>query len=183
MGRFITAKARIEQTENGYWKTLDNELYLDDDGALYITPRFFWSDGYTFPPILTVFLGDKHYWDVRAAHGHDLFCRFHERIKVNMSIALLKMKGYLRTHIDKYGNPMVICEDIPLEYLDVEKVKKKWADDCFKRMMLAVNIPRSKANIIRFGVTFNLNWYLKTGKRSILTFDIYNEDIGLVNGL
>ena len=50
-------------------------------------------------------------------------------------------------------------------------------------MMIACNIPKDKVNIIRFGVFFNLNWYLKTGKKSILEYDIYNEDIGLVNGV
>ena len=178
MGRFITAKARIEQTELGYWKTLDNELYLDDDGSLYLVPRYFWSDGYTFPGFIMMLLGDKHKYDVRAAHGHDLFCRFHERIKVCMSLTTLKLKGYLRLYDDK-----VICEDIPLEFLDIQRVSKTWADDCFKRMMIACEIPKDKINIIRFGVFFNLNWYLKTGKKSILEYNIYEEDIGLVNGV
>ena len=178
MSRFVTSKSRIEQTENGYWRTLDNELYMDDNGELYLTPRYFWSDGYTFPGIIMVFLGDKHFWDVRPAHGHDLFCRFHERVKVDLSLAVLKMKGYLRTFEGK-----VVLDDVPLEYLTIEKVRKTWADDCFKRMMLSCNMPRKKVNIIRAGVFFNLNWYLKTGKKSILEYDIYNEDIGLVNGL
>ena len=177
MCRFITAKARIEQTENGYWKTLDNELFLDDDGSLYLVPRYFWSDGYTFPGIIMAFLGDKHFWDVRPAHGHDLFCRFHQRIKVGMSLSWLKMNNYLRLHDNK-----VICEDIPIEYLIIENVSKTWTDNCFKRMMKSVNIPKLQRNIIRFGVFFNFNWYLKTGKKSILSFDIYNEDIGLVYG-
>ena len=30
MGRFVTANSRIEQTNvPGYWRTIDNELYLD----------------------------------------------------------------------------------------------------------------------------------------------------------
>ena len=47
----------------------------------------------------------------------------------------------------------------------------------------ACNMTKRQRNLIRAGVFFNLNWYLRTGKKSILTFDIYNEDIGLVNGL
>lgn len=179
MGRFITSKSRIEQTDTpGYWKTLDNELYLDDDSNLCLTPRYFWSDGYTFPGIVMVILGDKQKWDVRAAHGHDLFCRFHQRIRVNMSLTNLKIHNYLHDH-----NGKIVCEDIPLEYLEIEKISKRWADDCFKRMMLACNVPEEKIKIIRFGVIFNLNWYLKTGKKSILEYNIYNEDIGLVNGV
>lgn len=179
MGRFITSKARIEQVnEPGYWRTIDNELYLDDDSNLYIVPRYFWSDGYTFPGIIMAFLGAKHKFDVRAAHGHDLFCRFHERVRVSLSLTSLKMKGYLHEHEGK-----IVCEDIPLEYLQVEKVSKKWTDDCFKRMMIACELPKDKIRIIRFGVFFNLNWFLKTGKKSILEYNIYEEDIGLVNGV
>lgn len=178
MGRFVTAKARIEQTENGYWKTIDNELFLDDDSSLYIVPRYFWSDGYTFPGIIMAILGDKHFWDARAAHGHDLCCRFHERVKVCLSLAQLKHMELLRVHGTK-----VICDDIPLEYLSVEKVSKSWTDNFFNRMMKATGIPKLQRYLIRFGVFFNLNWYLKTGKKSILEYDIYNEDIGLVNGL
>lgn len=179
MGRFITAKSRIQQVDiPGYWKTLDNELYLDDDGKLYLVPRYFYSDGYTFPGLIMALLGDKHFFDVRPAHGHDLGCRFHEVIEVSLSLTQLKLKGYLRLHED-----MVILDDVPLEYLNVVKKKKTWVDNFFKRMMIACNIPKDKVNIIRFGVFFNLNWYLKTGKKSILEYDIYNEDIGLVNGV
>ena len=182
--RFITSKARIEQTDiPGYWKTIDNELFLDSDSQLYLTPRYLYSDGFTYPKIIMAILGDKHYLDVRCAHGHDLFCRFHQRIRVNKSLTVLKMEGYLRTHIDNKGNSLVVCEDIPIEYLEVETISKKWADDCFKRMLLSCNVSQKQANILRIGVIFNLNWYLKTGKKSILEYDIYNEDIGLVNGV
>lgn len=180
MGRFITSKSRIEQTDlPGYWRTLDNELYLDDDSTLYLVPRYFWSDGYTFPGWVMAILGDKQKWDVRPAHGHDSFCRFHERIRVNMSLTNLKMHNYIHEHKDK-----IVCEDIPIEYLEIERIPKRWADDCFKRMMLSTeSIPEKTINLIRFGVIFNLNWYLKTGKKSILEYNIYNEDIGLVNGV
>ena len=179
MGRFVTAKSRIEQVdEPGYWRTLDNELYLDDDGSLYLTPRYMWSDGYTFPGLIMAMLGDKHFYDVRPAHGHDLFCRFHESVKINLSLATLKMKGYLRLHNDK-----VVLDDVPLEYLEIQQRRKSWADNCFKRMMEACGLPKDKIRVIRFGVFFNLNWWLKTGRKSILEYDIYNEDISLVNGV
>lgn len=179
MGTFITSRARIEQVDQeGHWKTIDNELYLDDDSTLTIVPRFFWSDGYTFPGIIMAFLGDHHKYDVRPAHGHDLRCRFHERIVVTASLTVLKNEGYLRMHKDK-----VICEDIPMKYLKIEKTTKKRTDDCFKRMMIAAELPENKINIIRFGVIFNLNWWFKTGKKSITEYEIYKEDIGLVNGV
>ena len=178
MGRFVTAKSRIEQTEDGYWKTVDNELFLDDDGELYIVPRYFWTDGYTFPGLVMAILGDKNFYDARPAHGHDLCCRFHERMRVCLSLSQLKMMELLRIHENK-----VVCDDIPLEYISVEKISKTWTDNFFKRMMKACNVPRLQRYLIRFGVFFNLNWYLKTGKKSILEYDIYHEDIGLVNGV
>lgn len=179
MGRFITAKSRIQQVDiPGYWKTLDNELYMDDDGKAYIVPRYFYSDGYTFPGLVMAMLGDKHFFDVRPAHGHDLGCRFHEVIEVGLSLTQLKLKGYLRLH-----NDMVVLDDVPLEYLNVVKKNKTWVDNFFKRMMIAAGMPKDKIRIIRAGVFFNLNWWLKTGKKSILEYDIYNEDIGLVNGV
>lgn len=184
MGRFVTAKSRIEQVDKyGYWRTIDNELYLADDCHLYIVPRYFWSDGYTFPKFIMAILGDHHYYDARCAHGHDLLCRFHEKVRVELSLAQLKLKGYLRTHVDKQGNTIVICDDIPLEYLNIEKVSKKWADNLFYEMLRSVGISKRIALCMRIGVLFNLNWYLKTGKKSILEYDIYNEDIGLVNGI
>lgn len=179
MGRFITAKARIEQTEQcGYWKTIDNELFLTKDNTLVLTPRYLWTDGYTFPLILVPFLGDKNAYDTRPCHGHDLYCRFHQVLVVNQSLAWLKLNNYIREHDGK-----IICEDIPLEYISVKPIKKRQADDLFKEMMLACNIPTKKVNIIRFGVNFNINWYLKYGHKSILEYNIYEEDIGLVNGL
>lgn len=179
MGRFITAKSRIEQCDvPGYWRTSDNELYMDDDGSMLLTPRYLWSDGYTFPGLVMAILGDHNKFDARCAHAHDMFCRYHECVKVNLSLVELKRMGYLRM-----VKSQIICEDIPIEYLDVQKVTKKWADDTFKRMMLSCKIPLKVVNTIRFGVAFNLNWYLRTGKKSILEYDIFNEDLGLVNGI
>ena len=179
MGRFITANSRIEQTNMpGYWRTIDNELYLDDSGDLLLTPRYFWTDGYTFPGLVMAILGDKNFYDARPPHGHDLFCRFHECVKVNLSLSQLKHMELLTLHDGK-----VVCDDIPIEYLSIEKVSKTWTDECFKRMMKAAGVPKVQRNIIRFGVFFNLNWWLKTGKKSILEYNIYEEDIGLVNGV
>lgn len=179
MGTFITAKSRIEQTNiPKYWKTIDNELYLDDDSQLYLVPRYFWSDGYTFPGLVMAILGDCRKFDVRPAHQHDLFCRFHECIKVNISLTQLRRLEILRSH-----NGKIICEDIPKEYLEICPVSKKWTDDYFKQMMIDANVPKDKVNIMRFGVIFNFNWYFKTGKASLNSYDIFNEDIGLVNGL
>ena len=40
MGKFLTDKSRLGQTNiEGIWYTLDNQLYKDDDGTIYLTPR------------------------------------------------------------------------------------------------------------------------------------------------
>ena len=176
---FITSNSRIEQTNTyGYWKLIDNEVYVTESQKIILAPRGLWSDGYTFPLLIMPFIGDKNKFDVRPAHQHDLMCRFHEYISIDLTVSQLISKGYLREHKDK-----IICEDIPTKYLTINKICKKDCDDLLKEMMLYCNIPFNTCNIVRFGVTFNLNWYLKTGKKSISEYDLFNEDIGLVNGL
>ena len=178
MGYFITARSRIEQTDKmGYWRTLDNELYMDDDGSITITPRYLWTDGYTFPQLAMAILGDKNKHDVRPSHGHDLFCRYHEQIKVTLSLAQLRMLGYLKEH-----NGKIICEDIPNSFLEITPISKFDADNKFKRMMVTCSMPEFVIKLIRFGVVFNINW-LKTGKKSLKEYKLYKEDLGLVNGL
>ena len=182
MGQFITENVRIEQTNKlGYFKTLDNELFMDDDGTLILTPRYFWTDGYTFPRLVMVILGDKNRYNVRPAHGHDLFCRFHQCIKVKLSLTQLRMMGLLREH-----NGKTVCEDIPLEHLEITSISKWDADETFKRMMKACEINSITRNIIRFGVIFNIGWFLdllfgKVG--DIANYDLYNSDIGLIEGV
>ena len=175
MGYFLTEKARIEQTDNPrYWKTLDNILYQDNEGTIYLVPRYFWSDGYSFPRILLSIFGNAY--DVRPSYMHDLFCRFHECIKVTLSIEQLKSLGYLRVHEDK-----IVCENIPNCFLEILPITK-WDCDCiFKRCMLSCNISERLAETIRFGVLFNFNW-INTGKKSLLEFMLYKQDIGLING-
>lgn len=177
MGYFITAKSRIEQTNKpGYWKLIDNELYMSNDGRISVTPRYFWSDSYSFPTIITPILGDRNKLDVRPAHGHDLFCRFHQRLYIDLTLQQLTSRGYVHSH-----NDLVVCEDIPLEFLHAEIISKKYANDLIKEMILACGINSFTANLIRIGVALNLNWK-NTGKKDIMSYNIFKEDIGLVNG-
>lgn len=178
MGLFLTHNSRIEQTdEQGYWKLIDNELYFTNNGKIIITPRYLWTDGYTIPSLFMPFVGDKNKYDVRPAHAHDLACRFHQLIYVTIPIHELKSKDLLRIH-----NDMWICEDIPEKYLVITKIKKTEADDLLKEMMEAANISDYICNVFRFAVRFNFNWY-KNGKEPLENFSLFNEDIGLVNGL
>lgn len=178
-GTFLTGKSRIQQTDkSGYWMTLDNELYYDfNEDRIYVVPRYFWSDSYTFPRLLLIITGDKNRDDVRPSHQHDLFCRFHERLYTTLSFDELCTMGLLYEHEKGF----MVCEDIPKEYLVVEKIKKWKADNLLREMMISCNISKFKAGVARIGVFFNINW-LKTGKRSLKTYNIYKEEIGLVDG-
>ena len=44
---FLTSNARIEQTDvPGIWQTIDNQLYKDVDGSIYLVPRYYKTDNY-----------------------------------------------------------------------------------------------------------------------------------------
>jgi hypothetical protein len=150
---------------------------MDDDGTLYLTPRYFWTDGYTFPRLVMVILGDKNRYNVRPAHAHDLFCRFHQCIKVKLSLTQLRLMNLLREH-----NGKMVCEDIPKEHLEIAPISKWETDELFNRMMKACNIDNRTRRTIRFGVFFNIGWYLdKVG--DLTNYDLFNRDIGLINGV
>lgn len=175
---FLTSKSRIQQTElNGYWRLVDNELYVTSSGRVIITPRYLWTDGYSIPSLIIPIIGDKNKFDVRPAHCHDLMCRFHQIIEVDMTVNELINEGYLHEH-----NDLIVCEDIPLRDLSINTISKKYANNLLKEMMLSCNINKKTCEAVRIGVSFNLNWYWKTGKKSLLDYNIFKEDIGLVNG-
>ena len=96
-GVFLTGKSRFEQTDiEGIWKTLDNQLYLDEDNTLYLVPRYFLTDGYTIPNWIAWLGGSKMQWDTRCSTQHDFECKFHKIIIVNLSIAQLKKMKFLK---------------------------------------------------------------------------------------
>ena len=40
MGRWLTDNSRLEKSDKpNKWFLLDNELYQDDDGSIYLAPR------------------------------------------------------------------------------------------------------------------------------------------------
>ena len=50
--KWLTHKSRLEQTDEcNDWILLDNEIYKDDDGSIYITPRNYKTDNYTVPDL------------------------------------------------------------------------------------------------------------------------------------
>ncbi len=159
-GKFLTAEARLEQLpEKRKWLTQDNLLYEYDDGILELTPRYLLTDNYTFPKTLALLTGDRSEYDVRPAHSHDLKCLTHRRIIIKKTRNELIEMGLLRQHKHPIKGWIWVCDDIPIEFLEVEKVTK-WETDCqFKEMIIATNnIKKWRANMYRAGVFCNVGW-------------------------
>lgn len=169
--KWLTEKSRIEQGNDANdWYLLDNELFEDEDGSIYLTPRNYKTDNYTIPDWIAWLGGNKSKWDVRPSHIHDFGCQFHQLLKVNLTEQELIKAKILRLHKTK-----IICDDIPREYLSIVPVTK-WQIDClFKRAMKAVGtIPAKIYNLYRGGVFFNFGWL---GKHPAFDLNkIYTKD-------
>lgn len=153
--KWLTDKSRLEQTNDcNDWYLLDNELYQDDDGSIYLTPRNYKTDNYTIPDWIAWLGGNKSKFDVRPSHLHDFACQYHQVIRVKLSEQQLRKLRLLRVFKDK-----LICEDIPLKYLELLPITK-WQTDClFKRAMKSTKvIPAHIYNLYRGGVFFNFGW-------------------------
>ncbi len=179
--RFLTYYTEAGQTPTpGIWITLHNQLFQDDNGVIYLVPRYFLTDGYTIPEWCAAIAGGKMKWDSRPAIGHDLECKFHQCIRVKLSETDLRVRGYLRTHSKKIGDKnfiIPVCDDIPARFLVVEDVSFNQANSRFKRMMLATgNIKKWRVNLMRFAVNFNIGW-IKSGKEKIDLSKLYKECI------
>ena len=152
---FLTANARMEQTAKpGIWQTIDNQLFKDEDGTIYLVPRYYKTDNYTIPDWIAWLGGNKSKWDVRPSHFHDFGCEYHALIEVKLNELQLRQKRLLKVKDNK-----IICENIPVKFLKIVK-KNKWFVDCmFKRMMkVANNIPAWRINLMRGAVFLNYGW-------------------------
>lgn len=159
---WLTDKSRIEQTnEANNWYLLDNEVFEDEDGSIYLTPRGFKTDNYTIPDWVAFVAGNKAKWDVRPSHLHDFACEYHKLIRITMTKSSLRRYKYLK--VNKDG--IFICEDIPTNLLQLVDVTKWEADCMFKRAMKATRvIPARVYNTFRCGVFFNFGWLKKPKK-------------------
>lgn len=163
MGMLVTEVSRVKQDDEQTRRyiLLDNSLYWDNDGSLYIVPRLYKSDGYTIPNWISWLAGSKMEYDLRPAHFHDFMCQWHAAIKiVGLEAMDLKRKGYLRLHYCRETKKLMhVLEDIPIENLQIVEMSK-WEVDCmFKRLMLATGkIKKWRVNLMRAGVFFNVGW-------------------------
>ena len=176
MCRFLTGKARLQQTEKKrVWKLLDNEVYKANDGRLYLAPRTMQTDNYTIPCWIAWVAGSPVDHDTRCSHIHDQFCYNREALMINLTEKELRDKGYLR-YFEKSN--MWVCEDIPAEYLAKRKVGKWETDNMLYECMEAANIPFLSRCIIRFGVLFNIGWLIDLWTNKIFELDldrVYDE--------
>lgn len=156
---FITDKARFEDYEKDLKIVLDNIVYLDKKTqSLYLAPRNFVTDLYSIPNGLAWLVGDSAGRDCRPAIIHDFGCAYHKLLKVELSPAQLARLGYLHKHHSTSRNiDVMVCEDIPEQYLSLVDVTKGSVNDLFGRMMNDLKLSRRK--LIRAGVAFNFNFY------------------------
>ena len=108
---WLTDKSPILQSNKpNKIETLQNQVYYYKGNA-YLIPRGLVSDGYTIP-----FNIDKCKRDVRPSELHDIGCKYHQLILIDIPLHILTEK-YIR-----YIDGKVICNDIPIQYLKVVPV-------------------------------------------------------------
>lgn len=166
MGRFLTAPARTQQVpERGMYRILDNELYKDDDGSINLHWRNFKTDNFTWI--------NSSDWDIRCSHGHDIGCKHHQIVKVRLTENELWQKGFL-----KKFNGMIVCKDIPIEYLEIVDISGHQINNLFYRMLRDADCPITPKYVqylYRAGVSFNIKWFW-SGKNKIDLNQLYNKE-------
>lgn len=153
--KWLTSNSRLEKSPKpNKWFLVDNELFQDEDGAIYLVPRNYETDNYTIPDWAAWLAGSKSKWAVRPSHLHDFGSQYHQLIRVKLTEYGLRRLRLLHPHNDK-----IVCEDIPVRFLELVPVTK-WEVDClFKRAMKATGtIPPRVCNLYRCGVFFNFGW-------------------------
>jgi hypothetical protein len=145
-------------------ETLYNQIYYHD-GIAYFIPRGLITDGYTIP-----FGIDKTKRDVRPSTLHDIGCKFHQLIVIDLPIRYVE-----NTYLEDIDD-ITISKDIPIEQLKVVPVSFDKCNDLLKYSMKDCNIPNNICKLYRLAVNFNINW-LFTGKDNIDLNKLYKDNI------
>lgn len=145
--------------------TTTNQLFYYR-GTIYLVPRNTVTDNYTIP------LGiNKSKWDVRPSHLHDIACRYHAVLVVDLPIEILYNK-YL--YLD---NNNLLCKDIPVEYIKIVNITFNECNNLLYNSMICLqNIPKYICNLYRLAVNFNINW-LFTNNNLLYINTIYNNKL------
>jgi hypothetical protein len=177
MGRFLTGKSRVQQTDRKrIWKLLDNEVYKADDGRIYLAPRTMYSDFYTIPSVVAPIAGSPVDYDARCCFIHDILCYAHHALLITLSEEDLKEKGYLR-YSEK--NAMWVCEDVPARYLAKCKIGKFRANNILYECMRAAGENLFSCILVRLGVCANIGWFIDILFNNVLDLDlnrVYDEE-------
>jgi len=175
LGRFITGKAATQQSDSdGKSYTLHNQLFIDEDSQIYLVPRYFQTDGYTIPTWISILGGEKMQWDIRPAIGHDFECKFHQELVVKLSFIQLCELGFIK-NITVEDKGILICKNIPPEYLELRKATFKNVNAKFKRMMKATQcIKQWRLNLMFWAVHLNAGWLTTKNNRFDIN-EIYKE--------
>lgn len=156
-GYFITPKAAIRQLNaKGMYQVLENELYIDEDSIPYFCWRLFQTDNFTWI--------NSSDWDIRCSHIHDIGCKYHQVVKVKLTVAEMIEMGILIPIRDREGH--YFCKDIPVEFLEVVDITGHQINNMFYRMLKATNAPKYVQLAYRAGVALNFGWFT-TGKQKI----------------
>ena len=169
----LTYKSRIQQIGDGNKFILaDNEVFATANGTV-IAPRYLFTDNITFV--------NNTFVDIRASHIHDIGCAYHKLIISNLTENDLLERGLLHLNekaterereflstLKEHGkydgdtNVLVmVCEDIPEDYLETIDVSFAENNRLFKEMLIKTGVTLQKANTMGSAVYLNVGWALK----------------------
>lgn len=163
-GYFITPKSLIRQIKGkGMYKVEENEIFVDEDDAPYLCWRLFQTDNFTWI--------NSSDWDIRCSHIHDVGCKYHQVVRIKLTIQEMIEKGILVSCEDGCYH----CKDIASEYLEVVNVSGNQINNMFYRMLKATDAPKYVQLAYRAGVALNLGWFF-SGKQKIDLSKLYCEE-------
>ena len=115
MGRFLTGRVRLEQTDKvRIFRILDNELYQDDDGYIYIVPRYMQTDNYTIPLWISWLGGSPVDYRVEPSHLHDFACYTFAVVYTTLTEKELKefTTDYISIHFEKIYDTLSVLNNL-----------------------------------------------------------------------
>ena len=183
----LTYKSRIQQIgDTNKFCLIDNEVFATASGCVF-APRYLFTDNITF--INNTFV------DIRASHIHDIGCAYRKLFISNLTEDDLISKGLLHLNekatererkflsklkeCNKYDGDtnvtVMVCEDIPLEYIETIDVSFSENNKLFKDMLVKTGVPQVKANVMGSAVYLNAGWFLRKPKEMLPLNDVFSE--------